>query len=449
MLDESNIRIVFSEKGAELFRDGKVGEVYTFQIPEVVSSEGSNESTLSSYIDSSVMAKEEMELLNIDNDSNLSEDLQDPQFLSVPEKEFEYIGYVLEKQRYDIETNSWKFVDIYKILISSATFLLDSRIVYGQLYRYRIRAILRITRPSEMARIESNYSQDINRDSETQRYFSQYFSSIPSKWFYLSTIDILVPDFPSSVNVVPCTQRNEMLIYWQYPNDSDKSIAKFRVYRREETEQKWDIVFESNVSKNTKKIFTKTPEEFESTMGKIDKMELSSLDGNNTTITKQLITKNVEEIIDSKEEIGEELYRKKVEKVDYQYKIFDNFYVDRNVELGKKYIYAVSAVDVHNLESFLSLQIKAQLNENYNIDKEEIPLVFHSSPGVNPQNVKTVIKRNPKEDEPIIATNKIKFRLNTKFNEDNISFIVKIKSLDIHETEEIKLTLKNVNITKR
>jgi len=121
-----------------------------------------------------------------------------------------------------------------------------------------------------------------------------------------------------------------------------------------------------------------------------------------------------------------------------------NFFIDDNVEFNKKYIYAMTTIDVHDIESFLSTQIQAELNPNISLEKEEKALKWISGPGATIEDTESVFRKFFTRDEQIIAKNNVVFVANTKFSDESKDFIVRIRSLDTHESFDIKLTLKNI-----
>ena len=123
-----------------------------------------------------------------------------------------------------------------------------------------------------------------------------------------------------------------------------------------------------------------------------------------------------------------------------------NFFIDSDVEPGRKYIYALSTTNRHGYESLLSAQIQVELNSDIKIEKKEKILRFVSGPGLRLDQTGMVIKKFQKETEQIIARKNIAISPRSDLSEDQTNLLLKIRSLDTHETHEIKLTLLNVNV---
>jgi hypothetical protein len=126
-----------------------------------------------------------------------------------------------------------------------------------------------------------------------------------------------------------------------------------------------------------------------------------------------------------------------------------NLFVDRNVQVGRPYIYALTSVDVHGTESFLSTQIQAELNSNYALEKEEKKLKWISGSGAKPEEIDFVLKKFFNRTEQIVARRNIVLSPNTKFAEAEKNLIIKITSLDTHEVKELKVVLTNNNVKEK
>jgi len=93
---------------------------------------------------------------------------------SIPELlGIEYIGYIIDKERYSKDTGEWLRIDEYRILGSESTNFKDSRVAYGETYRYRIKSIIKATLSIVKESTENLESiEDIKR-FEKQRIIKQ------------------------------------------------------------------------------------------------------------------------------------------------------------------------------------------------------------------------------------------------------------------------------------
>jgi hypothetical protein len=417
-----------------------------------------------------------------------------PEFLGI-----DYVGYIIEKERLNKTTGDWERIDEYKIIGAEANSFVDTRVAYGNSYRYRIKSILKLSKaerkvglshlelledikkfeqnkfkqslsknkavidqlknyvqpgltsktslgklPKEIKlsdtvslkvtesltdlfkknvsvndnlrllknlKVESlDFAKGSVKDVDFQKlinknlqkfkeqkieYVSCYFESNPSKnWIYVDIVENVPPPPPHTIKITPCTPKREILVSWLPPANSQRDIKYFKIYRRGAVGDKWTLM-------------TKTGDS-------VDIDGDGVLDVENTTIPRDL-----------------------------------NLFVDRNVQVGRPYIYALTSVDVHGTESFLSTQIQAELNSNYALEKEEKKLKWISGSGAKPEEIDFVLKKFFNRTEQIVAKRNIVLSPNTKFAETEKNLIIKITSLDTHEVKELKVVLTNNNVKEK
>lgn len=152
----------------------------------------------------------------------------------------------------------------------------------------------------------------------------------------------------------------------------------------------------------------------------------------------------------SRDVVGYSIYRRKAQDVNFERlnDIFldkrDNFYIDDEVEIDQRYVYAVESIDVHGNISFLSDQYSAEIT-NYNRELSqrcEKPVKFVEYAGKTlsfRRDVDTKVKRFKK----VLRVNVNPLFLNL---DENFKYILKVKSLDTCEEKEIKLKIKTTII---
>ncbi len=124
----------------------------------------------------------------------------------------------------------------------------------------------------------------------------------------------------------------------------------------------------------------------------------------------------------------------------------ENIYIDKQVRVNRKYIYALTSVDAHGFESFLSTQIQAQLNPNFELEQKEKLLKWISGSGVKPKEKDVVLKKFAERPPPIIAKRSLFIQPTREFNDVSKNLVIKVTSLDTHEQKEFKIDLRNINI---
>ncbi len=400
----------------------------------------------------------------------------------------QYVGYIIDKERLNRKTGEWIRTDEYRLIGAESNSFLDSRIAYGEIYRYRLKTVVRITKreiitetvknnslqnaevlikqrlneeiakhkelflntnsiinrginpkskaqqPVEVklfADFVARFSNDrieifqtsapvsansrtaqnskvthlnilgrnfnvylpiINTTITTQRevYKSHYYESLPSmEWTYVDIYEDVPPPPPESIKITPNTLSNQIIISWLKPSASQRDIKSYKIYRRNAFTQPWTLL-----------------------------TELTELDINSDGIPDGPVV-----LANS-----------------------SNLYVDKNIVMNQSYIYAISCVDIHGIESFLSIQVQAQLNPNFALEKEEKPLKWISGSGAKLDETNFVYKKFLNRTEQIIAKKNVRITPNSKFNETKRDFIVKVRSLDTHEVKEYKLTIKNEKV---
>lgn len=414
----------------------------------------------------------------------------------------DYVGYIIEKQRLDRATGDWLPIDEYRIIGSSAANFKDSRVAYGVVYRYRIKSIIKVTvkkkkvsyetleltedvkrfekeqikealksRETVLANIDRitnlglqkkvssgksstvfdllsglklkstdertelirspitfpvNQAQDLRRlknlriqdadllrgaipqerlqkiinttlkpiEEEVVEYESFYYESRPSKtWLIVNVTERVPPPPPSAIKIVPNSTKGEVCISWLPPANSQRDIKEVRLYKRSGLNQRWRLLLRD--------------QEVD-----VDK------DG------------NVDEGLQARASVP----------------VADGFFIDTRVAEGQKYIYALTSVDIHGMESFLSAQIQVELNPNFDIEKKEKDLKWISGSGAKLSEVNAVFKTFLEPEDPVVAKENVTLTLKPSYNETDKRLLVRVTSLDTHEQKEFNVILNNVNL---
>lgn len=427
-------------------------------------------------------------LADIVSDIKLTRDTP-PGFDSIKELAgAQYVGYIIDKERLNRKTGEWIRTDEYRLIGAESNSFLDSRVAYGEIYRYRLKTVVRVTKreiitetvknnslQNAEALIKQRLNEEIAKNKEfflntnsiinkglgpkakaqkpievklfadfiarfsndkieilqttaptatnsrtaqnsrithlnvlgrnfnvylpiinttitTQRevYKSYYYESLPSlDWTYVDIYEDVPPPPPEAIKISPNTLSNQIIISWLKPSNSQRDIKSYKLYRRNAFTQPWTLL-----------------------------TEVKELDINSDGIPDGPVV-----LANS-----------------------SNLFVDKNVSVNQKYIYAISCVDIHGIESFLSIQIQAELNANFALEKEEKPLKWISGSGAKLTETDFVYKKFLNRTEQIVAKKNIRITPNTKFNETKRDFLIKVKSLDTHQVKEYKLTIINEKV---
>jgi hypothetical protein len=138
-------------------------------------------------------------------------------------KPVEYIGYVIEKYR--MNGGEQELIDTIDIPNRTTTAYYDTKVLYGEVYRYRIRSILRWTRPDD------SY---VNTSTKRLAPFkSIYFHSEWSAPFVHATvIDTQPPPPPDEITVRAESHRKRISVVMKLPDDSQRDIQNLILYRK-------------------------------------------------------------------------------------------------------------------------------------------------------------------------------------------------------------------------
>jgi hypothetical protein len=421
--------------------------------------------------------------------SDISIDRSEPTtFNSIQELQgIEYVGYIIDKERLNRNTSEWVRIDEYRIIGADADSFIDTRVAFGECYRYRISSILRFTQQivttssivntaihnlpmnnqknileainnnqqifnssslftshgiSNKNVPKNNYIFNLDKNTyakitndqiqifqsgtniapsgrssknikitdpkiltdnanvrspqngklttTTVTYQSSYYQSLVSKnWTYVDVVENVLPNAPQGVKIVPNTLKNTITLYWLAPEDDQRDIKSYRIYRREKIGDPWNRIAEIN---------------------DIDIGNLGTPDFN-------VIKNNIA-----------------------------NLFVDKNVNVNKSYIYAMTSYTVHGIESFLSTQIGCQLNPKFKLEMQEKPLTFVSGEGAALNELNFVYKKFTTVDEQLIAKNSVTITPNTHFKDVSKDFLLRFTSLDNHAKLEYVLTIQNNKI---
>src|SRR3990167_2165114 len=362
-------------------------------------------------------------------------------FESIPEfVGIEYIGYIIDKERRDRVKNQWVRTDEYKLIGSNANILRDTRVAYGNLYRYRIRSVIKYTIKEPIKQdISSEFLENLNQfvAEKTKTDIKQRLSAIRNQSLFNKG---LAPISSSGIKkqIIKINEKYSIEI----GQDGSRHIIDNQLRIQfagalglglDNSKLKIDIL-SPLLSIELKSALNRVLEQnFDITIDSYKKLIYlywgKPLDRENLIISYNIYRR---------EKVGDEWKKLKKQK--------HNFFVDSNTEPGRKYIYAMSTNNRHGYESLLSAQIQAELNGEIKIEKKEKDLRFISGPGLRPDQISVVAKKFQRETEQIIVQRNIAISPRPDLSEDQTIMLIKIKSLDTHETHEIKLTLLNTNV---
>lgn len=334
-----------------------------------------------------------------------------PSLPSPKVRPLEYIGYVLEKYR---RQKSGVFVKVEEIDLPAreVDYYIDTKIVYGEVYRYRIKAVVRWTRPDNQGVMETSKTTVKRFGSHTvpvASYKSSYLVSEWSHtWAYGSCIDDQPPLPPDELTVRPESHKRRVVVTMKLPYNPQKDILKMRLFRKIQDENGRDMS---------------------------DWMQITESDAAD----------------------------RKIDFAPQNVVYFDND-LDFFQKKKMKAVYAAQCISRHGEDSTLSEQLGARLNQDY-FTKGEFPVEFVSSPGVRleyfgafsvspPRTTRTEIVVSPAPTRvgksPGVAALILAGR-NTMGNMtvNKGDYVCRVQSLDTGETADIPFSSNFVNLQNR
>lgn len=137
--------------------------------------------------------------------------------------EIEYVGYIIEK--YSSNGSGFTKVDEFLISDRNVDFFFDTKVAYGKLYRYRIKAVLRWT--------TDDLQGSLFNSSREEKFSTAYVHSEWGKnWAYATCIDEKIPLHPDELNVRPESHRKRIIVTCKIPDNSQNDITFIRIMRK-------------------------------------------------------------------------------------------------------------------------------------------------------------------------------------------------------------------------
>lgn len=176
-----------------------------------------------------------LELLARSNYYTLPRAIKIPSLPSPRMKPLDYIGYVLEKYARGV-TGVFTKVDEIDIPSREINEYYDTKVLYGETYRYRIRSILRWNRPSHqgvMGKDPTVAPRFASHAAKLAPNLSSYFYSEWSHtWAYGTCMDDQPPLPPDELQARPESHRKRVVVTFRLPENNQRDILSMRLFRK-------------------------------------------------------------------------------------------------------------------------------------------------------------------------------------------------------------------------
>lgn len=404
-------------------------------------------------------------------------------FVSIPDfRGIDYVGYVIEKERLDQSNGNWERLDEFKIIGSQANSFKDSRIAYGEVYRYRIRSVMKFTTTGPvdnasiaqtaaalLSQVQDQISSNLQKNqpliatAAVQGLQPKTSAGVQNNSVDLGngtnltidsnnlpTVTITIPN-PAAQATSTALQGSLSDIQGALAsgNVSSTDLTNLTIRLQQNgitlTQQPQGYIseyFEGPASKNWQYINVLN----QTLPPPPSSLRIVPSSPNQTITVYWLAPADIQRDLASfniyrRNKVGDPF-----EKIASDLNLDAAMFVDENVQFGQEYIYAISTVDLHGYESFLSSQVMAQLNSQFKFEQVEKPLAFISGPGVRPDENETILKAFYPVTEQIICHKNIRIAASRTYAGTNDTLLLRIRSLDTHEVNEVVVKLANKNV---
>lgn len=181
----------------------------------------------------------------LNQDTEIQNKIPSFDVMNKQQKNLSYVGYILEKFIID-QNGSFSFVERFFIDDLSIGEIIDSKVLYGKKYAYRIKCIAQWTRNRSIdfsySSIDRNFSIDENNPN---LLLVSFYSCEWSDWSTAIIYDNVIPKCPDEFNVMPVNNHN--IISWKMPYDPQLDIKKIRLLKSIVTHNKctdWIQIYE-------------------------------------------------------------------------------------------------------------------------------------------------------------------------------------------------------------
>lgn len=185
-----------------------------------------------------------LEVLSRSGLQTLPRNPQPPSFSSpagLPD--IQYIGYLLEKYG---RTSAGVWQKLEEVEIPSVTYdeYIDTKVLYGETYRYRVKTFLRWTHPRNVGLMGADPTvipQSGSHTTPVAPNLSNYFYGEWSQWIYATVQDNQMPAPPDQLSVRPDSARQCITVTFTVPYNPKRDIYQMKLFRKLQDENGNDL----------------------------------------------------------------------------------------------------------------------------------------------------------------------------------------------------------------
>ena len=349
----------------------------------------------------------------------------------------QYIGYVIEK--WEMVDGAYQLKQTFYVPGQDYNVYCDTRVKYGATYRYRIKSVLRWSRPHGTGVLgpepTTTDPPGTHINSLTPNDASYFLGEWNDDWAYAQLIDRIPPEPPTELRVRPVSPDKYIEITFKLPNNPQQDINKMTLYRKLQDADGNDLTgwvqmheFTADLTdpsrQGTRALFTTTAQH-----------QQDDITGTKFNYKKRVNTQVYVEY-------GPTNARFEDHDVEY--------YGEKN---SMRYVYAAKSFSRHGEHSVLSDQLGARLNKDWK-KTGELSVDFVSCAGVNPDfdtgifgtwperrlRAEIITKPDPKNNKPAVVVLKTQERLAT-YPLANSKYVIRVESLDTGQFLDVPISM--------
>ena len=214
--------------------------------------------------------------------------------------DIEYIGYVLEKYHMN-DSGAFELVETLNLDNREYSEHIDCKVVYGGCYRYRIRAMLRWTRQSNIGVAGFNTSVVLtgqtNTKSTSDRVSSYFTGEWCKQWAKAVVVDLEPPAPPDELTVRPDSSKKTVTVTCKLPYNPQRDISTIRIFKKRVSSSgldltEWKQIGTDFAAQNT--VFVDADVEFQQDVGGVGykyAAQCLSKHAESSTLSDQMLTK--------------------------------------------------------------------------------------------------------------------------------------------------------------
>jgi hypothetical protein len=232
------------------------------------------------------------------------------------------VGYVIQRS---IRTgDGFQYEKTFTIENASTGEFVDTSILFGKIYSYAIRSVLRVD------------TTGFDDEASDVRQMS-YFIGSKSSDAVVNTTEYVPPPPPVDLNFIWDYKHKKLQVVWGMPPNVQRDITQFQVLRRSRLEEPFELISQKCFDFSTKKY--KTGEQ---------------VDGNVPNLPPEIVS-----LIEYSEQPR-------------MFHVDDDFVVDSASLRSSKYIYTIASIDAHGMISNYGSQFEVTFDFFKNVLKKKL-----------------------------------------------------------------------------